>query len=131
MGMPITEVYDSLSRGVIEGVITGYEPMKEYKLAEVVSYATEFRDTFVVGGYTVMNKQKWESISSQDQKTIEAINDEWIEKQAKLWEVQDQAGKDLLLQRKGKIIKFSAEEDARWTKAVFPHARRIRRLHEG
>jgi TRAP-type C4-dicarboxylate transport system substrate-binding protein len=120
VGMPITDVYDSLSRGVIEGVITGYEPMKEYRLAEVTGYATEFQGTFIVAGYTVMNKQKWESISPEDQKTIEAINDEWIEKQAKLWEVQDQAGKDLLLQRKGKIIKLSAEEDARWTKAVSP-----------
>jgi TRAP-type C4-dicarboxylate transport system substrate-binding protein len=120
VGLPITEVYDSLSRGVIEGVITSYEPMKDYKLAEVIGYATEFQGTATVAGYTVMNKQKWESISLEDQKTIEAINDEWIEKQAKIWEVGDQTGKDLLLQRKGKIIKLSKEEDARWTKTLNP-----------
>jgi len=120
VGMPITDVYDSLSRGVIEGVITGYEPMKEYRLAEVTGYATEFRDTFVVAGYTVMNKQKWQSIPPEDQKIIEAINEEWIERQAKVWEVEDQAGKDFLVQRGGKIIKLSPEENARWTKAVSP-----------
>lgn len=120
VGMPITDVYDSLSRGVIEGVITGYEPMKEYRLAEVTGFATEFRDNFVVAGYTVMNKQKWQSISPEDQKIIEAINEEWIEKQANLWEVEDQAGKDFLIQRGGKIIKLSAEENARWNKSVAP-----------
>jgi TRAP-type C4-dicarboxylate transport system substrate-binding protein len=120
VGLPITEVYDALSRGVIEGVITSYEPLKAFRLVDVVNYTTEFRGTSIVAGYTVINKQKWDSIAPGDQTTIEAINEEWIERQAKLWEDLDQEGKDLFLQKKRKIIKLSAEEDARWTKAMRP-----------
>jgi TRAP-type transport system periplasmic protein len=120
VGMPITDVYDSLSKGIIDGTITSYEPVKSYKLSEVVRYVTEWHSTYVSADWTAMNKQKWESISPEDQKTIEAINEEFSEKQAKLWDSQNQVGKDLFLQKGGKIIKLTKEEDARWTKAVSP-----------
>ena len=120
VGMPITDVYDGISKGVLDGVITSYEPMKAYRLAEVSRYVTEWHATYQNSTWTAMNKQKWESISPEDRKTIEAINDEWVEKQGKLWDAQNQVGKDLFLQRKGTIIKLTKEEDARWTKAVSP-----------
>jgi TRAP-type transport system periplasmic protein len=120
VGMPITDVYDSISKGVVDGVITSYEPMKAYRLAEVSRYVTEWHATYQNSTWTAMNKQKWESISPEDRKTIEAIDDEWSEKQGKLWDAQDKVGKDLFLQRKGGIIKLTKEEDARWTKAISP-----------
>jgi TRAP-type C4-dicarboxylate transport system substrate-binding protein len=120
VGMPITDVYDAISKGIVDGVMTSYEPMKAYRLAEVVRYVTEFHATYVTMQWTAMNKQKWESISLEDRKAIEAMNDEWAEKQGKLWDTATQAGKNLFLQNKGEIIKLTKEEDARWTKAVSP-----------
>jgi len=120
VGMPITECYDALSRGVVDGISVAYEPLKPFKLAEVVSYSTEFDSCYVTAGYVVMNKQKWESISPADQKAIEALNEEYAEKQARLWDVLDKDGKDLFLQKGGKIVKLTKEEDARWTKALAP-----------
>jgi TRAP-type C4-dicarboxylate transport system substrate-binding protein len=120
VGLPITECYDALSKGVVDGIGVAYEPLKPFKLAEVVSYGIEYSATYATAGWIVMNKQKWESISPEDQKAIEALNDEYAEKQARLWDVLDKDGKDLFLQKGGKVIKLSPEEDARWTKAVAP-----------
>ena len=36
-----------------------------------------------------MNKDKWNSISKEDQEIIEKINEEWVEKQANLWNKLD------------------------------------------
>jgi TRAP-type transport system periplasmic protein len=120
VGLPITECYDALSRGVVDGIGVAYEPLKPFKLAEVVSYGIEYSATYATAGFVVMNKQKWESISPADQKTIEVLNEEYADKQARLWDVLDKDGKDLFLQKGGKVIVLSKDEDARWTKAVSP-----------
>jgi len=120
VGLPIGECYDALARGVVDGANLAFEPLKPYRFAEIVNYGTVYSATHVSAIYVVMNKQKWGSISPEDQKTIEAINHEWIPKQAKLWDEVDKDGKDFYLQKGGKVIQLSPEEDARWTKTLAP-----------
>jgi len=120
VGMPITDCYDALSKGVVEGIGTVFEVLGAFKIAEVVSYGVDYSATYTTAGFVVMNKQKWESISPQDQKAIEKLNEKYAEKQAKLWDVLDEEGKNIFLQKGGKVIKLAPEEDARWTKAVAP-----------
>jgi len=104
----------------VDGIGTPYEPLKPFKLAELLNYAIEYDSTYASAAYVVMNKKKWESISAEDRKAIEEINEEYAEKQAKLWSDLDKDGKDVFLEKGGKIIKLSKEENARWTKAVSP-----------
>ena len=44
--------------------------------------------------FHVMNKKKWEALPKDVQTTIEQINKEWIEKQAKIWVDIDTEGKE-------------------------------------
>ena len=67
-----------------------------------------------------MNLEKWASLSEGDQKIIEEINKEWIEKQGKMWNDMDRAGKEFTLKRGNKVIELSPEEDARFAAAVTP-----------
>jgi TRAP-type C4-dicarboxylate transport system substrate-binding protein len=120
VGLPITDTYDAVSRGVVDGMLVGFEPLKPFKLAEVVKFGTVFQNTYATAGFVVMNKKKWESISPQDQKIIETINEEYADKHARLWDTLDQDGKDFFLQLGGKINTLSPEEDARWLKTVSP-----------
>ena len=46
--------------------------------------------------YVIMNKDKWNAISPADQKAIEKINEEYIEKFGKLWVELDNKEKSLL-----------------------------------
>lgn len=120
VAMPITEAYDSLSRNVVQGISINYEPMKGWKLAEVVNYCTEYTSAYAHAFYVVMNKDKWNMIPENLQKIIEKINEEWIENFGNLWDELEQEGKDTFVQKGGKIIVLSKEEDARWTSSLHP-----------
>jgi TRAP-type C4-dicarboxylate transport system substrate-binding protein len=120
VAMPMSDAYDALSKGVVQGIIGPYEPMKGWKLAEVVSNCTEYGEAYVNANYIVMNKDKWNAIPADAQKIIEKINEEWIEKMGKLWDELDKEGKDVLLQKGGKVIVLSKEENSRWAERLRP-----------
>lgn len=120
VGMPMSEAYDALSRGVAEGIVCPYEPMKGFKLAEVVRYCTQFGAAHSQAAFVVMNKGKWNSLSPDIQKTLDALSEEWIERQGKLWDELEIEAKEVFLQRGGKTMVLGKQEDERWTKALRP-----------
>jgi TRAP-type transport system periplasmic protein len=132
VAMQMSEAYDSLSKGVIEGILCPYESIKAWKFGEVLNYsientATAYTATFIVA----MNKEKWASISPRDQKTIESINAEYVKKQAALWDKLNNEGKTFMLQRGNKVIKLSAQEQARWIVAAQPlYAKYVAKMRE-
>lgn len=71
------EVYEKLSRGVIDGVTFTYEALTAFNLTDDLKYTMK-----VPGGlynttwFLVMNEAKWNSISPEDQAAIEAISGE-------------------------------------------------------
>lgn len=120
VAMPMNEAYDAIKKGVAEGIVCPFEPMKGFKLADVVSSGTLYESAYVNVAYVVMNKEKWNSLPRDVRKIITQINKEWIEKQGKLWDELNDEGKQFFVQRGGKVIKLSKEEDARWTKLLRP-----------
>lgn len=71
VNMPITKVYTSLERGVINGFFAGPSAMFSFKLGEVVKFYTTG-----VGGsnlplFIVMNKKSWNALSAAHKKIIE------------------------------------------------------------
>lgn len=73
--MSSTEVYEKLSRGVIDGVAFTYEALTAFNLTDDVKYSMT-----VPGGlynttwFLVMNEGKWDEIGPEDQAAIEAIS---------------------------------------------------------
>ena len=67
-----------------------------------------------------MNKEKWDSLPPDIQKTIEAIDGEWIEKNGKLWDEIDKEGRVYALKMGIKFISLSKEENTRWAEKVNP-----------
>lgn len=120
VAMPMSDAYDALSKGVAQGVICPYEAMRGFRLAEVVENSTEYGSAYVNTAYVVMNKDKWNAIPPADQKIIEDINNEWIEKIGKLWDELDKDGKGYFNQKGGKTIVLSKEENARWSAKLNP-----------
>lgn len=51
-----------------------------------------------------MNKDKWNALPADIQKTIEKVNEEWIEKTGRLWDEIDRAGMDFTLKLGDEII---------------------------
>jgi TRAP-type transport system periplasmic protein len=120
VGMPMSEAYDALSRGVAEGIVCPYEPMKGFKLAEVVRHCTQFGAAHSQAGFVVMNKEKWNRLSPDIQKTLDVLNVEWIERQGKFWDELEAEAKEVFIQSGGKIMALGKQEDERWTKALRP-----------
>jgi len=120
VAMPMSEAYDAIKKGVADGVIGPYEPLKGFKLGDVLSYVTEYDSAYVNVAYVVMNKERWNKLPKDIRKTIEQISEEWIEKQGKLWDELDEDAKEFFVQKGGKPITLSKEESARWTKLLRP-----------
>ncbi len=121
VAMPMGETYDALSRGVVDGSMAPQEALQGWKWGEVVKYTIEnFGSSYSTGFFVVMNKDKWKALPPDVQKTIEKVNEEYIEKQGKAWDEIDKAGRDYTIARGNKIITLSPEEDQRWEKMVRP-----------
>jgi TRAP-type C4-dicarboxylate transport system substrate-binding protein len=121
VAMPMGDAYDALSKGVADGLLCAAEALEGWKLGEVIKYTTENYGTAYTATFAVvMNKNKWNSLSPENQKIIEQINQEWIERQGKVWDAIDEAGRNFSSGRGNKVIKLSAEEEARWTAKAQP-----------
>jgi TRAP-type C4-dicarboxylate transport system substrate-binding protein len=121
VAMPVSEAYDALSRGVVEGSLAPMEALAGWRWGEVVKFSIEstgfaYTTTFVV----VMNKEKWNALPPDTQKIIEKINEEWIDKEGKNWDAMENGGRDFTLKLGNKIISLSKEESERIAKAVQP-----------
>lgn len=121
VAMAMGETYDALSRGVVDGSMAPIEALHGWKWGEVVKFTTEnFGSSYSTGFFVVMNKEKWNALPPDIQKTIETVNDEWIDKTGKMWDEIDRLGKEFTLKLGNKIISLSKEEDGRWAMAVKP-----------
>lgn len=93
--MSSPEVYEKLSRGVIDGVAFTYEAMTAFNLTDYIKYSMT-----VPGGiynttwFFVMNEGKWNEISEEDRAAIDAISGEaFAERVGKAWNDADEAAK--------------------------------------
>jgi TRAP-type transport system periplasmic protein len=119
--MPITETYDAISKGLLDGAFIPLEALKGWRFAEVLkctieNYALAPSPAFFV----VMNLDKWNSISKEDQQIIEKINEEWIEKQALLWIEVDKEAREFALQKGVKFVKASKNEEVQTSEKMKP-----------
>ena len=121
VAMPIPERYDALQKGIADGAVHPMEANKGFRMSEVTKYTTQcFGAAYSAGLFVVMNKEKWNNLSSDIQKIIEQINEEWIEKTGKAWDEIDKEGTDFTLAKGNKIIPLSKEENERWAKLLSP-----------
>ena len=118
---PMPETYQMLQKGVVDGAVYPFEANKGWKLGEVTRYCTaDFTAAYTTSFFVVMNKDKWNAISAANQKIIEQINMEWVDKHGEAWDTSDALGIVFFLNQGGQIIGLEAKEAERWEKAVAP-----------
>ena len=122
--MPITETYDAIQKGLLDGILLPFEALKGWKFGEVVKTTlVNHAFSYTAPIFVVMNKDKWNTISKGDQQTIEKINEEWIEKQGQLWNKLDKEAEEFVLQKGVKVLRASKAEEAQVAekmKPIFP-----------
>jgi len=112
VALPIPETYDALQKGLVDGLVLPFEALKGWKFSDVIKTSIPAQPMAYTAPIPIfMNKDKWNSLSKEDQKTIEKINEEWVEKHAQLWEKLEKEAKEHAIQKGIKMINLSKEEN--------------------
>jgi TRAP-type C4-dicarboxylate transport system substrate-binding protein len=121
VGIPVTEAYDALSKGVAEGTILDIGGVASWGLSGLVTYHLNKASTSCTASfYMVMNKEKWNSLSPDMQTMIDQLCQEWIEHTATFWKVRDENTIAKLKAGGNQFFALSPEEDMKWAAKVQP-----------
>jgi len=122
VGMPVTQVGESLSKGVIDGAIIPWEIAPAIKAHELAKYQSETdpksRNLYTATFIVAMNKAKYESLPPDAKKCLDANSGaELSEHIGKIWD-DSAAGARKLAQARGNIFyTVPAAELVNWEKA--------------
>jgi TRAP-type transport system periplasmic protein len=122
-GMPIPlemgDVYESMRRGVIDGIMGPVEQLRGWKTADLVKYVTACWDVGIGSAfYVIMNKDRWNALPPDIKKIFDDVSAEYAEKYALMWNEEDLKGIEVFKKEGGQVIPLSADESKKWVKAV-------------
>ncbi len=116
---PMMEVYDAISKGVINGVWAPWETLKTFRFAEVAKYvAVCWQIGSVYPFYMAMNKDSYNKLPRDMQSLVDTMSGEYQERFALMWNQIELFGKAFGTQQGVKYIEYSDQESAKWQKAV-------------
>jgi TRAP-type C4-dicarboxylate transport system substrate-binding protein len=122
VAMPMPEVYEALSKGVVEGTIAPPEVLKGWRQAEVTRYITILPPVYNSVQFVVMNLKRWNSLPGEVQMAIEAINAGFNVKAGQIWDSQMKVnGIDYAVNEHGlQIIRLSEADNKAAMAAMQP-----------
>jgi TRAP-type transport system periplasmic protein len=93
-----------------------------WNMADVVKNNTDCPGiAYTTSFYTVMNKDKWDSLPPDIQAIIDKLDEEWVvERIQKKWTDWQAMGKAKLAEKGNNLIVLSPEENARWAGYMGP-----------
>lgn len=120
VGMPMSATPEALQKGVVQGLFSSLEVMKDFKFAEICKFVT-MTDTVIYPFAVVMNMDAWNKLPKDVQKVLDDLGREQAQwtgeyndnhvKQAIKWSKEKQGVE---------FITLSAEEKAKWDAKLAP-----------
>jgi len=120
VGMPMPQTVEALQKGVVKGLYSSLEVMKDFKFAETCKYVTQ-TDTVIYPFAVVMNRDSWKKLPQDVQKVMEDLRIEQSEwtgsymdnhvKEAMDWSVKNQ---------NVEVIKLASAEKVKWDAKLQP-----------
>lgn len=119
-GLPPGEVYESLQRGVIDGTVFPWDPVKSFGLNEVLKYHLD-AGAYTVSFFYVMNENSYNALSEEAQACIDKYSgDALVPKFDQWWDEWDAPGRQEAVDAGHEISELSEEERQRWREALAP-----------
>lgn len=120
VGMPMPATVEALQKGVVQGLFSSLEVMKDFKFAETCRYVT-MTNTVIYPFVNVMNLSTWKSLPKDVQMVMDDIareHAEWVGNYLdEHWrEAMDWSKKTYNVE----VIKLSKGELAKWNKLLDP-----------
>jgi TRAP-type transport system periplasmic protein len=101
VAMPQSETPEAIQKGVVKGIVSSMEILKDFNFAAYCPFATE-ANLFVVSFAVVMNKEKWNALPADVKKTFDDLRREQAE-----WT--------------GKYVDDHVKEALAWSKQKYSH----------
>jgi TRAP-type C4-dicarboxylate transport system substrate-binding protein len=124
IGMPIPQVPESLSQGVIDGTVIPWEVVPSIKVNELVKNHTEIPGSptlYVATFVLAMNKAKYEGLPEDLRKVIDANSGAAAARMAgQVWDEQAVVVSDMVKKRGGAIVTITEDEKKRWQQTTQP-----------
>ena len=118
---PMIEVYDAISKGVIDGETSNFETLFAFKFAEVVKYSTSIGAiNFPFPFYLAMNKNSYAKLPPDIKAIFDKLVGEYKERYILMWNSIDFVGKAFGLKKGVEIIELPPSEYPKWRAAVKP-----------
>lgn len=94
---PTTQVFDMLSKGVVDGSVYNIDAYKNFRLDKYINNITTFDGgLYNISFFLVMNEAKWKSIPAADQQAIMTVSGEAFARRAgRTWDTEDAAALEL------------------------------------
>lgn len=120
VSMPMSDAYDAMSKGVVDGVLGATEIIRAYKLNEVASYVTVTPFMYNGNYFININKETWESIPEALRAVIEEENKKLQEDIIpNYFDTANEAGLQYGIDESGiEVIHLSDEERKRWLEVL-------------
>ena len=118
VGMGMAEVPEALQTGIVEGLVSSREVLKDLKLAENAKFTTDYPMT-VTSFVAVMNKDVWNSLPADVQKVIDDLSREMAVWTGDYMDNHVQEALEWSKKEQGlKMITLSPEETANWDQKI-------------
>ena len=120
IGMPMSATPEALQKGVVKGLFSSLEVMKDFKFAEICKYVT-VTDAVIYPFSVVMNMDKWNSLPKDVQKVMEDMAREHSEWTGSY--MDDHIVESIEWSKKTQgveVITLSKSEKAKWDKLLDP-----------
>jgi len=118
--MPVTQLRDALSKGVVDGTMFTSEAFINFNLTDFVKHAT-----IIEGGlysqsfFLVINKRKWDALPEKDRAAMEKLSYEALAKRiGTVWQEEESTGLDKLKKTGVEAIKADAAMMAKMKEAL-------------
>lgn len=121
VGMPPSQVYENLEKGVIDGAVFPWDAIKGFRLEGLLKYHFDAR-VYTSCFHIVMNEAKYAGLPPDVRKAIDdTTGTVLVNRFGELWNKWDQAGLDAVKARNNVIVPVSNEQREQWRAQLKPH----------
>jgi len=120
VGMPMPETVEALQKGVVKGLYSSLEVMKDFKFAESCKFVT-LTDTVIYPFAVVMNMDSWNKLPKDVQKIMDDLKVEQSEWTGEYMDNHVDEAMQWAVKTEGvEVIKLSPAERAKWDAKLQP-----------
>ncbi|MCO6415917.1 TRAP transporter substrate-binding protein [Siccirubricoccus sp. KC 17139] len=124
VGMPVPQVPEALSQGVIDGAVVPWEVVPSIRLQEMVKYHTEIPGSptlYIATFILAMNRTKYEGLAPELRAVLDANSGAAAARMAAVpWDERNPVVEAEARRRGNQVIVITEAEKARWMEATKP-----------